>query len=463
MNFSIIEKSQLEGGKRIDAEYYQREFLETVKLIRSKNHKNLADIISILTDYHANGSYEILRNNVRLLENQDYALMIRAIDLEQNKFNNDVRYVSESAYNFLRKTKLYGEEIIIDKIGNTGEVFLMPKLGRPVTLGMNLFMIRLKKDYDPIYVYTFLISKYGKLLINQRITGTVPTSIDKESVKGILIPLPSEKTIQEVRILVNNHLTAIETSRNLYQEAETLLLEELGLKNFKFKNDLFFIVNSSKAKDRIDADYFHPKYEENILMIKKHNAKSIEQISTLIGHPIQSPYDPSGDIAVLAQKHMKTNLKIDSSEFDNFTKELLISKNDRRFFLKKGDLIISSVGNPGLTCMWTDDYKNKVIPGSFVTVVRPKKGINSSYIGVFLNTFIGKLQFERYNTGSVQQYVYPNKIKEILIPIFPESIQEKIAELVKKSLEAKKKSKELLEAAKRKVEEIIEKGDVFRG
>ncbi len=117
ITYSIIQKSQLEGAHRIDAEYYQPEFLQAVELIKSKKYKRLGDIISVLTDYHSNGSYEILRGNVQLSENPDYAFMVRAIDLEKNNFEDDVRYVSEHAYNFLQKTKLYGEEIIIDKIG----------------------------------------------------------------------------------------------------------------------------------------------------------------------------------------------------------------------------------------------------------------------------------------------------------------------------------------------------------
>ena len=162
MNYSIIQKSQLEGMDRIDAEYYQLEYLSAVETIRETKHERLGDIISLLTDYHANGSYQILSRNVNLSDDPDYALMVRAIDLEKNDYESDVRYVSRHAYDFLRKTKMYGQEIIIDKIGNAGEVFLMPRLERPVTLGMNLFMIRLKEDYEPAYVYSFLISKYGK-------------------------------------------------------------------------------------------------------------------------------------------------------------------------------------------------------------------------------------------------------------------------------------------------------------
>ena len=49
-------------------------------------------------------------------------------------------------------------------------------------------------------------------------------------------------------------------------------------------------------------------------------------------------------------------------------------------------------------------------------------------------------------------------IKDILIPILPKPTQQKIANLVRQSHGARKKAKELLEEAKRKVEEMVEKG-----
>jgi len=47
------------------------------------------------------------------------------------------------------------------------------------------------------------------------------------------------------------------------------------------------------------------------------------------------------------------------------------------------------------------------------------------------------------------------QIKNVLIPIISADKQKIISDLVKKSFDARKKSKELLDEAKRKVEEII--------
>ena len=63
----------------------------------------------------------------------------------------------------------------------------------------------------------------------------------------------------------------------------------------------------------------------------------------------------------------------------------------------------------------------------------------------------------RESRGSVQARLNQETLKEIVIPILPKPTQEKIADLVHQSHQARKKSKELLEKAKREVEEFIEK------
>ena len=75
---------------------------------------------------------------------------------------------------------------------------------------------------------------------------------------------------------------------------------------------------------------------------------------------------------------------------------------------------------------------------------------------LLLNSIIGSYQLERIGTGGVQTNISYKDIKNILIPILPKPTQQKIAELVKQSHEARKKSKKLLEEAKQKVEDLIE-------
>ena len=65
-------------------------------------------------------------------------------------------------------------------------------------------------------------------------------------------------------------------------------------------------------------------------------------------------------------------------------------------------------------------------------------------------------QLEKRCAGTILTAVPKESINDILIPVLPKPTQQKIAELVQKSHESRKKAKELLEEAKHKVEELIE-------
>jgi type I restriction enzyme S subunit len=158
----------------------------------------MGDLLVTLTDYHANGSYEILKQNVKLLDNDGYAYMVRSTDFENN-FTNPLKYIDKHAYEFLRKSKVFGGEIIISKIGNAGKVYLMPSIDRPCSLAMNLFLLRTNVNkIRSDYLYFFLESRFGKVQIAERLNGTTTKTIRKDGIRSLNIlvpPLPEQKNI----------------------------------------------------------------------------------------------------------------------------------------------------------------------------------------------------------------------------------------------------------------------------
>lgn len=67
------------------------------------------------------------------------------------------------------------------------------------------------------------------------------------------------------------------------------------------------------------------------------------------------------------------------------------------------------------------------------------------------------MQLEQQCAGTILTAVPKEAINDIYVPILEKPTQQKIADLVRQSHEARKKAKELLESAKRKVEEMIDK------
>jgi type I restriction enzyme, S subunit len=89
--------------------------------------------------------------------------------------------------------------------------------------------------------------------------------------------------------------------------------------------------------------------------------------------------------------------------------------------------------------------------------LRLKEAIGAEYLALCINSIIGQMQIERDAGGSVIVHWKPEQIKKLQIPILSKRTQQKVADLVGQSHQAHKKAKELLEKAKREVEEFIEK------
>lgn len=181
------------------------------------------DGISVLTDYHANGSYEILRDNVTLLSEPSYAYMVRTTDLESINYNNEVKYIDEHAYNFLSKTKIYGGEIIINKIWSAWAVYLMPFLDQKASLWMNAFLIRTKKDIlTELFTFFYLKNDSIKKLIESKVMGAVTKTITKDAVRSIILYFPPYSLQQSFSEIVQKNQFIIEDQKQTLKKLQVL-------------------------------------------------------------------------------------------------------------------------------------------------------------------------------------------------------------------------------------------------
>ena len=199
--FEKIDKSIALHQKNIDeANAFMGSVLNDVfgELEEKYGLDNIGNMIEVLTDYHSNGAYKNLKANVELLDEEDYALMIRATDLENEDYTHNVKYITESAYNFMSKSKIYGGEIILPKIGTIGNVYFMPYLDKPTSLAMNLFMLRCSDKVMNKYMFLFLKSPIGHDNILSRANGAVTKTITKDAVRSIELPFPPLQIQQKV-------------------------------------------------------------------------------------------------------------------------------------------------------------------------------------------------------------------------------------------------------------------------
>ncbi|MGL2738437.1 restriction endonuclease subunit S [Helicobacter pylori] len=180
----------------------------------------LGDILEVLTDYHSNGSYKTLKENVTLLEQPNFAIMIRTTNFEKNDFRKNLIYINQQAYNFLSKSKVLHQDILINKIANAGAVYFMPRLDKPVSLGMNLFLLRIKKNYSKYFI--FCILKYNEKRLRLMAKGTTTKTITKDNIKMFQILLPPLETQQKIARTLSILDQKIENNHKINELLHTL-------------------------------------------------------------------------------------------------------------------------------------------------------------------------------------------------------------------------------------------------
>lgn len=149
----------------------------------------MGDYMTLLTDFSSNGSYKTLDSGVTMYDEPNYAWMVRTTDLESGDMTS-IKYIDEQAYELLAKSKIFGGEIIMNKIGSAGKIYLMPQIDMPASLGRNAFMFRYDDRINVKFLYYLLTSDYGQREIQQYVRGAVTKTITKNDARAVLIIVP---------------------------------------------------------------------------------------------------------------------------------------------------------------------------------------------------------------------------------------------------------------------------------
>ena len=184
----------------------------------------ISSVTNLVTDYVANGSFASLAENVTYKENEDYAVLIRLVDYN-NDFKGNFVFIDEHAYEFLEKSKLYGNEIIISNVGaNVGTVFRCPKLKYKMSLAPNSIVVKFKEN-DDFYFY-WLRSHAGQHMLHSIVTGSAQPKFNKTNFRDMLVPVPprdqQDKIVSILKPLEDKISFNKIINDNLLQQAKTL-------------------------------------------------------------------------------------------------------------------------------------------------------------------------------------------------------------------------------------------------
>lgn len=431
-------------SKRLDAGFYVES-----GTTHNKEFLPLSELVAKITSGHTPYKHNLSEGDVGFLTIE----AIEPLDCDRSKERKILREHFDSGFSW--KWTVMGSVLCTIKRRICNAYPILNPEDEGLAYNQDVAFMIPKNPKLTAYIATYLSSSIGKWLARKYSTEQMNPYLSVSNLKQIPITVPSEGLQLEIDATVRRAFSKRKESKDLYKEAETHLLKELGFPDHQIKNGNIDIKSSEDIRTfkRFDAEFFQPKYDEITERIRNyHNGfDTIGNLVEIVTGQVRPLNENVYRYCELADIDPELGLV---NWYSKIQWQELPSR--ARMKVAKGDVIVSSLaGSSDKVALITDDGDDLIASTGFF-VLRPKK------ISVETTLILMKLPFmqevvRRMARGMILSATNQDDFKKLLLPILDERIQEKISFLVVNSHEAHKQSKELLEQAKRAVEIFVEK------
>ena len=443
--------------KRIDAEYFKKGFIYYLELIIKNKFMTLSD--------------SNVRGGKRLPEGVNFVSdggvpYIRAEDIKNtfiDYFNSPK--IDENTYKILSKYQTKYNDVLITIVGNSiGDVGLVKFDLNRCNLTENAAKIMSIPNILPEFIFIFLLTKFGQSQINREKVGSAQPKLSLERIRRFKISELSSKLQLKIKDCVVFAHQKLEQSKQMYQEAEQLLLDELGLTNFKPSNENISIRRLSDSlgvSGRLDSEYYQPKYDKIVSRIKQTKYELLGNV-VYIRKSIEPGSDVycDGGIEFIRVSNVskfgitKSDIYLPINLFSNSEYNHLKPKQDTILLSKDGSVGIAYKIKHEIDCITSGALLHLNIKHDYLDEILPE------YLTLVLNSVLVQMQAERDAGGSIIQHWKPSEIEQILIPCIDKQYQRLIEDKIKHSFQLKEQSQQLLDLAKHAVEVAIEQDEL---
>jgi len=437
---------------RIDANTYKKNYIKSEKLISEKPNKKIEDLSISVQNF---GAYSLC-NFINFTNTGIPFLMTYNIRHNYIDWNIE-KCVDVESHNKLYKSHCFKNQILVTMAGEyLGRVAVY---NRDFVCSSNqaIAKITLKNGISPYMISTFLNSIHGQNQINRYRTITGQPNINMSLIKNLRIPIFTIAFQCEIENAVKAAHVRLEKSQSLYEDAEKILLKELGLTVFALSKKNFSIKSFSESlgiSGRLDAEYYQPKYDELLSAIAKYNSHKLGDIVN-----IKKSIEPGSEAY---QEEGIPFIRVSNiSKFELTTSEIHL---DRAFYeiekLKplKDTILLTKDGSVGIAYKVNEDL-DVITSGAILHLTVKNNGFLPDYLTLVLNSIVVQLQAQRDAGGSIIQHWKPSEIEKVRIPILDIPAQQIITNRIQKSFALRKEAAKLLEQAKQTVEIAIEYGE----
>ncbi|RLG35604.1 hypothetical protein DRN98_00880 [Methanosarcinales archaeon] len=456
MIISEIRYDQVIERLRFDAEHYQQDFLKNEKILKRVKCVHLKDV----------AVFSKLRRNPENDPDKEFEY----IDISNvNTFTGEIttqRLKGYQAPSRARKVVKKNDIILSTVRPNRNAVAIIPGELDNEICSTGFSVIKAKK-INPWFLFAFLKTKYAiNQLVRLTMASMYPAASEKD-IGTIFIPIPPSNFQENIESMIKECGVKLNEANTKYKEAESLLNKILGIEEVELevKGEKVFEARFDEIENgqRIDADFYKPIFRLSLNILRNGENRRIFSVKKLgeiakisKGTEVGSDaYVDEGKLFLRVSNITEKGIIItDSSEF---IRKNLFDELKEKYKPMPGEVLYTKDATVGIAFPVNDDFNDAIISGGIIRI-KPHKDLDPYYLALALNSTLCRKQAERHSIGAVIKHYTYSKIKDLLVPIVSEVTQKDISNLIRQSFLLNKEARELLNKAKKEVEDFIEKG-----
>lgn len=343
----------------------------------------LGTYIDFATDYVANGSFASLKQNVTYYKEENYAILVKTQDFANN-FTKDLTYTDKQGYNFLKKSVLYGGELILSNIGSIGKVFRVPHLNKPMTLAPNSIMIKCHRESDYDLLYYYFLSPFGIEQLHSITTGTAVKKFNKTDLKEIYLPLPPASEQQRIVERIESLFTKLDAAK---QKAQNAL-------------DSFRIRKTAILQRAFNGELTAQWRKEHSVGMESWKTVSVSEICHSLKYGTSKKSVSQGEVVVIRMGNLQDGeISWDDLAYSNDKEDI------EKYKLFPGDVLFNRTNSSALvgkTSIYRGDYP-AIYAGYLIKLDYDHSRITGDFLNYSLNTISAKEYCNSVKTDGVNQ------------------------------------------------------------
>jgi type I restriction enzyme M protein len=437
--WSVVNLAVASDKNRLDAEFYQPDFLNNEEILRRKSSSRVGDCLVDMR-YGLNVPPDYTETGLPF---------IRALNLKEGGIAGEVLNIPFTPDAVGKKSLLKAGDILVVRSGaNVGDVGVITPDMEGWTFGSYVIRCRLK-GLDPYFAYVFLLSSAGRKQTIRFRSGAAQPNISMPNLKEVLLLKASDDFQKNIRAVFEASILKRNTAKTQYAEAEAMLNDTLGLADLDLSPRLFYEARfaDTTADARLDAEYFAPR-TQNLIAALSRDARTIADVAPLAKRQFKPKPSQAFDYIEIGDVTESGTVESKSIPAEE-------APSRAQWIVKSGDIVTSTVRPIRRLSALIQAEQSGFVCSSGFAVLQPKD-IEPEILLTYLRLPLVCELLDLHTTASMYPAISTTDLLRIPISLPDGKSGQAIAEKVRESFVARKCAQAMLNIAKSAVEIAID-------